>query len=730
MTESSAVRSASPDTSMQLQEIRQELTSLVSIVSAIGGAIIAVALLPAIVFDAPAFLTAGALALLGLAAYLVCGSYPFAARALLLVGYVACYAAALFLQEQQYIPYLALVPVAAIAATDPWMGAGAALLHSGALFALASGHPAFLPALALIWAVAVVTWLPSRGLSTALAWAWNQQRHMSQIMYELRQSQGDLNRTLVALTEASRRLQHTNSALMSARQEAEDARAAKEQFVANVSHELRTPLNLITGFVEEMYLTPETYEGVSWTSDLMGDLGRVYRAARHLQDLINDILDLAQIDVASLPMFREMLDLRSVLQEAASTVQPLFDQRRLGLELDLPEEPVILYADRTRIRQVMLNLLSNALRFTESGGARITLETSDQEATIHVADTGIGIPKDQLERIFEEFTQVITGHRSRGGAGLGLAISRRFVALHGGRMWAESEPAVGSTFSFSLPFPYAASHASNLQRTPDRRRVDHSHAPVVVLDPDPSVANMVERYLGDHPAIPAADVAEAEALIDETRPTAIIVNLPPEAPDAQWLGSLGEACSRYGVPVLRCSIPSASWLQHSSSFELCLSKPVSRDQVRKAVECHLPSPGTVLVVDDDPSFVSLVTRIITSLPQVQSVLAAYTGPEALRVAKEAHPDLVLLDLRLPEIDGFAVAEELLAEDGYGQPTIVAISATNYAETLHSQRAAQLTLTQTTGLSPGVMLQLLASMVEIVHPVYAGPLRTSSRVESN
>lgn len=537
-----------------------------------------------------------------------------------------------------------------------------------------------------------------------------------QSIVQLQDRQGELNRALKAYDEACVRLERSNAELAIAREWAEEARALKEQFAANVSHELRTPLNIIVGFAEEMYLFPESYPGVSWTPALQGDVQEVYRASRHLQSLVDDVLDLARIDAARLPMYRELQDIRGIIDDAAETVAPLLRQRGLTYDLDCPSDLPHLLVDRIRICQVMINLLNNAVRYTDEGGISVRVTQEDDSVLVSIRDTGIGIPKGQLESIFQEFTQVESGLDRRGGAGLGLALSRRFVTLHDGRMWAESEPGKGSTFCFSLPLPGTVPSTAPLQRTRAPSRVDLSGAPVVIVDPDPSMGDMISRYLGDRPIVSARDVGQAVALTEQEHPLALIVNLPPGAAAADWTASLGEAAKEYGVPVFRCSIPSPSWLRYSVGFDGCLTKPVSREALR-GVLAECPQPVSVLVVDDDPGFVRLMTRVLQDMEAVSEVRSAYDGIHALRLAWEAKPDLILLDLLMPEMDGFQVLQALHAAPKRDGTRIVAVTATTYGEEALTQRASHFTLTQETGLDTATLLQLLNSALDWVRPDY-------------
>jgi signal transduction histidine kinase/CheY-like chemotaxis protein len=666
------------------------------------------------------------------AACLVRNRLTLAGRSSLFLVGLACtfLLSFLWLSSTAWLYFLSLVVIVAGLLVGSAAAPGAALVLTLACLALGGRSPSpgitpLLPALGLLWATALTSWLSSRSLYTALRWAMHSQKQAVALLDELRQRQGELNRTLAALTEASRRLERTNQELAVARERAEEARAMKEHFVANVSHELRTPLNLIVGFSEMMYLEPESYDNVGWTADLQSDIGELYRASRHLQSLVNDILDLSRIDAARLPMFREMADVREVIKEAVETISPLLRQRRLACALEWPESVSPVLLDQTRIRQVLLNLLNNAVRFTDAGGITVRLGQTDRAVVVSVHDTGAGIPPDKLESIFEKFQQVDEGPRRRGGAGLGLALSRQLVELHGGRMWAESQLGVGSTFHFSLPLPGSVPQTSPLFRTPGPKRSDASEGPVIVVDPDPTIADMLSRYLSERTVVPAKDTREAQAMIEAEHPLAVVVNQPPGAPAEAWVGPLGEASERYSVPVFRCSIPSPSWLKQSRGLDDCLTKPVSREALRAAFARHGADSGPVLVVDDSPGFASLMVRMLTTTGLARQVLTAYTGAEGLRLAREMRPNLVLLDLLLPDMHGFAVLSELRQDPALADTRVVAVTATSYAEEALLRQGSQLTLSQSAHLSTGTLTRLLDAALRIVRPHYVEEDSTSA-----
>ncbi|MHB1294003.1 MAG: hybrid sensor histidine kinase/response regulator [Anaerolineae bacterium] len=584
--------------------------------------------------------------------------------------------------------------------------------------------------LTMIGALALLAYVTASTLELVDFWERELARRQQELISQLRDRQGELNRTVKALDEAYVTLQRTNDELVVARQEAEEARVLKEQFVANVSHELRTPLNLVVGFAEMMYLSPESYDGVGWTRDLESDIQQMYRASRHLQSLVNDILDLSRIDAARLPMFRELLDVREVITDAVETIAPLLEQQGLAFSVDLPESAPLLFVDRTRIRQVLLNLFNNAVRFTSEGSVTARMHETSDAVVISVQDSGVGIPADQLAEVFEEFRQVDAGPRSRGGTGLGLAVSRQFVELHGGRTWVESTLGQGSTFYFSLPLPGALPQTVGLERIPAARRSDDLREPIVVVDPDPSIPEMLSRYLGDHPVISAANTSTIESLIVAQHPGAIIINQPPDTPTEGWLGTLGELSERYGVPILRCSIPSPSWLQQSAGLRECLTKPVSREMLQTVLERNCQEPCDILVVDDNPGFLSLMTRMLGSLRLAAQVRTASTGSQALRIAHERRPELVFLDLLMPEMDGFEVLRNLRASPALADVAVVAVSATSYAEEALLSRGAYFTVTQSGGMSTGTLTELLNNVIKRVRPNYLGDASTSSSARTS
>jgi signal transduction histidine kinase/CheY-like chemotaxis protein len=611
------------------------------------------------------------------------------------------------------LPYAAyaatLCAIAAFQISRP-LGIGSLALNT---LALALGRLellTLLTSLGLLWGAATIEFASTSGRLTVLRWALNDQ---------VRDSQGELNRTLEALTEATRRLQRTNAELRIARQDAEEARSTKEQFVANVSHELRTPLNLIIGFAEMMYLHPETYEGAVWGNDLESDVREIYRASRHLQELVNDVLDLSRIDAMRLPMFREMQQIEPIVLDVIETMLPLYRQRDIALSVKSDESirDQLFFVDRTRIRQVLINVLGNALRYTDEGSVTVELSRTDEAAHVCVSDTGVGIPADKLSAIFEEFRQADPSPRGRGGAGLGLALSRRFVELHGGRMWADSVVGQGTSVRFEIPLPGSSPSAGSLRRAPDAALKAAHAGPVVVVDADPTIRDMLHRYLDDRRVIWAPTIDAAVSLIEPEHPAGIVVNQSPEAPISTWFAPPPRDLERYNVPLVQCSIPSPSWLRSAVGLHDCLTKPVSPDDLARALAIHCPRPGTVLVVDDDPGFVMLVERMLGVVAPAYTVIPTHSGLQALKMARSRKPDVVLLDLAMPEMDGFDLLRELRQDASLEKVPVIAVTASSYAEEALHQRGAHLFITQSRGVTAEALLSILRVTLDTARPDY-------------
>jgi signal transduction histidine kinase len=282
-------------------------------------------------------------------------------------------------------------------------------------------------------------------------WALQNYQRERRTNHELFENRQELQRSLKRSQVLSEQLQEANVELEGARKAAEEAKHFRGQFLANMSHELRTPLNAIIGFSETMLNFPIMYDDVRLPTQYEADLRQIFTSGKSLLHLINDILDLAKVDAGKLEIHMQAVELEPIIRAVMSTAVGLIGPKPIELKRDVPETLPKVWADETRVRQVLLNLYSNAAKFTESGSINLTIREVTDGIQISLQDTGIGIKPQDRDIIFEEFKQASSqGRDPRAGAGLGLTISRQLTTLMGGRIWVESEYGKGATFHFVL----------------------------------------------------------------------------------------------------------------------------------------------------------------------------------------------------------------------------------------------------------------------------------------
>ena len=536
-----------------------------------------------------------------------------------------------------------------------------------------------LQGLAMIWVIAFITWLGLRPLKQSLAWAMNSHLDARSRAEEAERHRGELGRTVKSLSETHERLERLTAELARARLTAENARALKAKFAAYVSHELRTPLNLIIGFSEMMVLAPQTYGGEVLPAAYRGDINAIYQSARHLSTLINDVLDLSQIDAHRMALDRDDAPIDEVIHSAVGTVEAAYAEKNLTIAVESQPNLPILYIDRTRIRQVLINLLANALRFTESGGVKVAVRRERSDVIVSVSDSGIGIPEAELPRLFEDFRQAERPDQDAGeGNGLGLAIARRFVGLHGGWMKAESTNGQGTTVSFALPTGHSfVDGATQISGNGwETSSVTGPSLPVVaVADDDPWLLRVLQRYLDGYRIL----ATRADAKINSRKwqqegVSALIVSTADEQSSWEQLDSLSRTFSP--VPVIGLSLRGHREAIERLGVADYLDKPITMDRLRAVLERWGPKRGsqTILVVDDDHNMVRLLTRMIQSSSRRYHVLKAYDGATALDAMRKTPPDLVMLDLLMPVVNGYEVLVHMRHDDCLKDIPVVVVSA--------------------------------------------------------
>jgi signal transduction histidine kinase/CheY-like chemotaxis protein len=571
-----------------------------------------------------------------------------------------------------------------------------------------------------LWSAVGLIWLTLRPLLTALAWSWSSYEQSRTLLEQARDTQVQLKQALADLADANLQLTRLNHLAQGLRQAAEGARRAKEQFAANVSHELRTPLNMIIGFCEMIVQAPRFY-GRRLPPTLLADLSIVLRNSQHLSSLIDDVLDLSQIEVGRMSLTKERVALSEVIDAAVIAVEPLIASKGLYLETEVPPD-LVLSCDRTRIRQVVLNLLSNAARFTEQGGVRICAWREDNDLLIAVADSGPGIAAEGVARLFEPFQQLGGSiRRHHGGSGLGLSISKSFVELHGGKIWLESKEGVGTTFYIRLPIyapaplndrgglrwlsPYTA-HEERPWR-PSARAVK-VRSRLVVLESGDALQRLLRRYLPDAELARVTSLDEALAELSRVPAQALVVN-DLSVPEA--LLRLASTGLPEGTPTIICSVSGTTEAAGALGVADYLVKPITRERLLTALN-RLPIAGqTVLVVDDDLEVQLLLRRMLASSGRGYRVLRAEDGREALGILRQERPDAILLDLVMPGMDGFRFLAARSEEPDLRDIPVIAISARDpVGQQIVSPALA---VTRSGGLSAPQILDCIGALSKIV-----------------
>jgi PAS domain S-box-containing protein len=461
-------------------------------------------------------------------------------------------------------------------------------------------------------------------------------------------------------------LYHDVSELLQARREAEQANETKSRFLASTSHELRTPLNAIIGYSEMLQEQAEE----DGRKEYLPDLGKIHSAGQHLLSVINDILDLSKIEAGKMELYLETFELRPLVGDVATTVRPLVEKRGNRLDVVTPDEPGSMHGDKTRLRQVLLNLLSNASKFTEAGTITLAVERDGAEAVFRVADTGIGMTPEQLGRLFEAFSQAdATIAGKYGGTGLGLTISRRFCQMMGGDVTVESTPGIGSTFTVRLP---ATAHTEE-EQTSWPAAGETRAGTVLVVDDDPSVRNLLGRFLSreGYQVETAADGAAGLRRARELVPDVITLDvLMPELDGWAVLSALKGDPRLANVPVIMLTVVDDKPTGFALGVSEYLTKPVDRNRLAAVLSRYAGAARHALLVEDDEGVRRVLRRALEQ--EGWKVAEAANGRVALDRLAEQLPGLVLLDLVMPEMDGFEFLEELRrrGDAGSGVPVVV------------------------------------------------------------
>ncbi|MGB5534658.1 MAG: response regulator [Thiogranum sp.] len=495
----------------------------------------------------------------------------------------------------------------------------------------------------------------------------------------------DLNRDL------DRKVMERTASLQRATEVAKQANNAKSEFLANMSHELRTPMNAILGYSEMLI---EEAEDVG-QDGFIPDLQKVNQAGNHLLALINDVLDLAKIESGRMEAFGEDLDVGSLIDQVVGTTQPLMGNNNNQFTIERGEQLGTAHQDITKLRQSLLNMLSNAAKFTHEG--TVTLRAAREKAdgvdwlTFSVSDTGIGIPADKLEHVFEAFSQADSSTtRDYGGTGLGLPISRRFCQMLGGDLTVRSNVGEGTTFTMRVPVLLPGIDAETLvEVTPvttdaelEAIRATGAGRTLLVIDDDPEARDIVERFFrkDGFRVVTAGSGEEGLRLAHKLKPAAITLDvLMPDMDGWSVLRALQVDPVLRDIPVVMLSVVDDKSKGYALGATNYLTKPVDRDLLHHTLARYYKSgePCSVLLVEDDKATREIMARTLEKSDW--QVTETGNGREALDRLAQEKPQLILLDLMMPVMDGFDFMLEMRANSEWEDIPVIVLTAKDLTE---------------------------------------------------
>ena len=528
--------------------------------------------------------------------------------------------------------------------------------------------------------------------------------------------------------EANRQLSITMERAEAMAKAAAAANHAKSQFVANMSHELRTPLNAIIGY-SEMLQEDAVDQG---SANLVPDLRKIHQAGSHLLRLINDVLDLSKIEAHKMELYLENFDLQKLLDEVAETVRPMMAQHKNELTVLRPEGSFMVYSDLTKMRQILYNLLSNAAKFTKQGAVRLRLSQASlggkPSLCVEVEDEGIGITKEQMSRLFQSFVQADASTTRRyGGTGLGLTVTKRFVEMMGGLISVESEFGKGTTFAVRLPLRSGAPPAQDqapdqtqdqaqdraqdqtqnqaqdrtqdqaqnqaqpisderpavpgaLEAAEPRPAGGPSQRVVIVVDDDATVRDLLRKYieaLGYQVAV-AESGEQCLRLAKKLRPDVITLDvLMPGMDGWMILSSLKADPELSSIPVIMVSILEEKLTGYSLGAAEYVTKPVSREELARALNQYrsdVRGEQQVMIVEDDPTARDMLEHLLNKAGWTISPAANGQVALDLLAAATKLPSAILVDLMMPEMDGFTFIERLRKNEAWRNIPLIVLTA--------------------------------------------------------
>jgi signal transduction histidine kinase/CheY-like chemotaxis protein len=515
----------------------------------------------------------------------------------------------------------------------------------------------------------------------------------------------------LAIQSREAELNKKNETLKLQMLEVNEANRLKSQFLANMSHELRTPLNSIIGFTNRV---------IKKSGDLLPavqqeNLVIVLDEARHLLELINSLLDYSKIESGKMEVHPEKFNLVDVINEVFTMTKTLAEGKDIQYIQDTYDlEQIPIQSDRLKIKQILINLLSNAFKYSDRGTITLSVQKKERSYSIQVSDEGIGISEQDLIHIFEEFRQVDGSYaRKVGGTGLGLSITKKFIELLGGRIKVTSEIGIGSCFQVELPIdlgePEEQADIENGEIQPAKKKV-------LCIDDDFNVQRLYKQYLNEYHIEVVALYGE-ESIVEkviEINPDLILLDIMlPKKDGWEILSELKNNTHTKHIPIVMNSVLSEKNLAYQMKADDYLIKPVSQEELIELINRNLSNKNErdILVADDDENFLKLVGQYLKE-ENIPFRLAC-NGEDALKQARYKKPDLLILDIMMPKKDGFMVIEELQQSQGLKDIPIVVVTAKDLtnSEKAELQKRANAVIQKSTIMLDSMMQTLIEKLKE-------------------